>query len=54
MISAETKLAEIHLNESEYSNFEQFEGREIRKNRYFHEFDRVISRSMFILAISGD
>jgi len=37
----ETKLAEIHLNESEYSNFEQFEGREIRKNRYFHEFDRV-------------
>ena len=38
---AETKLAEIHLNESEYSNFEQFEGREIRKNRYFHEFDRV-------------
>jgi CYTH domain-containing protein len=38
---AETKLAEIHLNETEYSNFEQFEGREIRKNRYFHEFDRV-------------
>ena len=36
-----TKLAEIHLNEAEYSNFEQFEGREIRKNRYFHEFDRV-------------
>jgi|SRR4051794_20152570 CYTH domain-containing protein len=36
-----TKLAEIHLNESEYSNFEQFEGREIRKNRYFHEFDGV-------------
>jgi CYTH domain-containing protein len=38
---AETKLAEIHLDESDYSNFEQFEGREIRKNRYFHEFDRV-------------
>lgn len=37
----ECKIAEIHLNESEYSNFEQFEGREIRKNRYFHEFDRV-------------
>jgi CYTH domain-containing protein len=36
----ESKIAEIHLNESEYSNFEQFEGREIRKNRYFHEFDR--------------
>lgn len=36
-----TKLAEIHLNDEEYATFEQFEGREIRKNRYFHEFDRV-------------
>jgi len=36
-----SKLAEIYLNDEEYSNFEQFEGREIRKNRYFHEFDRV-------------
>ena len=36
---SESKLAEIFLSESEYSNFEQFEGREIRKNRYFHEFD---------------
>jgi CYTH domain-containing protein len=35
------KIAEIHLGEQEYSYFEQFEGREIRKNRYFHEFDRV-------------
>jgi len=33
------RTAEIHLDEAEYSNFEQFEGREIRKNRYFHEFD---------------
>ncbi len=38
---AVTKLAEIHLNDAEYAAFEQFEGREIRKNRYFHEFDRV-------------
>lgn len=36
-----TKLAEIHLNEAEHAAFERFEGREIRKNRYFHEFDRV-------------
>lgn len=36
-----TKMAEIHLNDAEYSRFEQFEGSEIRKNRYFHEFDRV-------------
>lgn len=39
---AETKLAEIHLNDVEYALFTQFEGREIRKNRYFHEFDRVM------------
>ena len=38
---AVTKLAEIHLNDVEYAAFEGFEGREIRKNRYFHEFDRV-------------
>ncbi|MFZ1701856.1 MAG: hypothetical protein WBO10_15275 [Pyrinomonadaceae bacterium] len=36
---AVTKLAEIYLNDQEYSIFEPFEGREIRKNRYFHEFD---------------
>ena len=35
-------LAEIHLNDDEYAAFERFEGREIRKNRYFHEFDLVI------------
>jgi CYTH domain-containing protein len=33
------KVAEIYLSELEYSLFEQFEGREIRKNRYFHEYD---------------
>jgi CYTH domain-containing protein len=33
------KLAEIYLNEAEYQVFERFEGREIRKNRYFHDFD---------------
>jgi len=33
------KVAEIFLNEMEYQTFERFEGREIRKNRYFHEFD---------------
>jgi CYTH domain-containing protein len=38
---ATTNLAEIYLNDNEYSQFEQFEGREIRKNRYFHEFDLV-------------
>ena len=38
--NAVTKLAEIHLNNDEYACFSHFEGREIRKNRYFHEFDR--------------
>ena len=37
-----TKMAEIHLNDGEYAVFEKFEGREIRKNRYFHEFDRIV------------
>lgn len=40
-IAAETvvKIGEIHLNESEHAVFEIFEGTEIRKNRYFHDFD---------------
>ncbi len=33
------KYAEIYLNETEYEHFKPFEGNEIRKNRYFHEFD---------------
>lgn len=38
---AVTKLAEIHLSDEEFALFERFSMREIRKNRYFHEFDRV-------------
>lgn len=37
--SACWKVAEIHLNEVEHHTFETFEGREIRKNRYFYETD---------------
>ena len=33
------KVGEIQLNEAEHTVFEPFEGNEIRKNRYFHEFD---------------
>jgi CYTH domain-containing protein len=36
---AAMKFAEIYLNDIEYAHFETFEGTEIRKNRYFHEFD---------------
>ena len=31
------KTSSIDLNEEEYQAFERFEGREIRKNRYFYE-----------------
>ena len=34
------KLSEIYLNDAEHAQLEIFEGSEIRKNRYFHEFDR--------------
>lgn len=34
------KISEIYLSEAEYDRFKLFEGNEIRKNRYFHEFDR--------------
>lgn len=33
------RTAEICLNEAEHTVFEPFEGNEIRKNRYFHDFD---------------
>jgi len=36
-----TKITEIHLNDAEYAALGHLEGREIRKNRYFHEFDRM-------------
>lgn len=38
---AVTKLSEIHLNDAEFALLERFAGQETRKNRYFHEFDRV-------------
>lgn len=33
------KISEMFLHENEYQIFERFEGREIRKNRYFFELD---------------
>lgn len=48
------KLAEIHLNDAEYAALESFEGREIRKNRYFHEFDRVsVAFDVYLGALWG-
>jgi CYTH domain-containing protein len=48
------KIAEIHLNELEYEHFKIFEGNEIRKNRYFHEFDgRVFAFDVYIGPLWG-
>jgi len=52
--AGEIKIAEIYLNDAEYAAFERFEGREIRKNRYFHEFDgKQISFDVFIGGLWG-
>src|SRR5829696_1555339 len=48
------KVAEMHLNEAEHAQFEIFEGDEIRKNRYFHEFDaRMFSFDIYLGALWG-
>lgn len=33
------KTSHIFLNETEYKSFEDFKGREVRKNRYFYDLD---------------
>jgi CYTH domain-containing protein len=38
-INSQWRVGEIHLDEAEHAQFEIFDGIEIRKNRYFHEFD---------------
>lgn len=51
---AEMRLSEIHLNEAEYEYFKVFEGNEIRKNRYFHEFDaRVLAFDLYLGPLWG-
>ena len=48
------KVSEMYLNDAEYQVFERFEGREIRKNRYFHEFDgKLIGFDLFIGPLWG-
>lgn len=48
------RIAEIYLNEAEHHTFELFEGREIRKNRYFHEYDdRQFSFDIFLGPLWG-
>ena len=48
------EVAEMFLNEAEYHVFEQFEGREIRKNRYFYELDgKQLELDVFIGKLWG-
>jgi CYTH domain-containing protein len=48
------KIAEVFLHEDEYAVFERFEGREIRKNRYFYELDdKKILIDVFLGALWG-
>lgn len=48
------KIGEIYLSEAEHAAFEPFEGNEIRKNRYFHEFDgREFAFDMYLGALWG-
>lgn len=48
------KIAELYLSDAEYAAFERFEGREIRKNRYFHDFDeRPVAFDVFIGGLWG-
>lgn len=48
------KVAELFLNETEYHVFEKFEGREIRKNRYFYGFaNRQFELDVFIGKLWG-
>jgi len=47
-------IFEIYLNESEYERFNLFEGAEIRKNRYFHEYDgKMLAFDLFIGELWG-
>ena len=46
---SQIKFSEIYLNDAEYGHFQIFEGSEIRKNRYFHEFDhRTFAFDVFL------
>lgn len=51
---AEWQFAEIYLSDDEYEHFKAFEGNEIRKNRYFHEFDgRMFAFDIYLGALWG-
>lgn len=52
--AAQWKIAEIYLNEAEHRVFASFEGREIRKNRYFLDFnERKIEIDVYLGRLWG-
>ncbi len=51
---AQWKIAEIYMNEAEHRIFETFESREIRKNRYFADFnERKIEIDVYLGKLWG-
>lgn len=51
---SELKLSQMYLTESEYNKLEYFKGREIRKNRYFLQYnDRQIAIDIFLGELWG-
>jgi CYTH domain-containing protein len=48
------KISQMHLDDAEYERFKSFEGNEIRKNRYFHEFDaRMFAFDIYLGTLWG-
>jgi len=51
---AKWNIEEIQLTEAEYEHFKPFEGNEVRKNRYFAEFDgRAFEFDVYLGALWG-
>ncbi len=49
-----SRSEEMHLTDNEYATFARFMGRELRKNRYFHEFDRrLLTFDIYLGELSG-
>lgn len=49
-----SSIAEMYLNDEEYAQFQIFEGTEIRKNRYFHEYEgKTFSLDVYLGSLWG-
>ena len=51
---AVSRFADMYLNDEEYAQFHIFEGTEIRKNRYFHEYGgKTFSLDVYLGSLWG-